>query len=313
MDEHNNRKHRKKIEDEDDDDDDDEEDNMKVKVIDRPIEKTIFKAEFTGGYSIRQIFEFYEKLLINGIVWYFKEKEITIRTGTSGAKSNRKLVSNIDLDTEDIIYYYLDTDLVNLPGDDETDSCYVEQFNIDLVKTFLKSIGKQASICFHKTTLDDTVHVLIEGDSTIRTGIKSGKYQPVEYDVSAFDNMNEVPNVKIVMKQFCDSMKGMFRGNTGYTCFRTFPRALFLENCSGSGSITKKGHYGEYDGDPSKADESEYFEIKVNVTVMRALQKIGSMAHNSIVKISSEENGYLKMTHKIGDFGEHHIYLIDTS
>lgn len=303
----------KEVEYSDDEEEEDDEDYMEVKTIQRPVEKTIFKAEFTGGYSIRQIFEFYEKLLINGIVWYFKENEITIRTGTSGAKSNRKLISNIDLDTDDIIYYYLDTDLINLPGDDETDSCYVEQFNIDLVKTFLKSIGKQASVCFHKNTLDDIVHVLIEGDSTIRTGIKSGKYQPVEYDISMFDDMSSTPNVKIVMKQFCDSMKGMFRGNSGYTCFRVFPHALYLENCSGSGSITKKGYYGEYDGDPSKADESEYSEIKVNVTVMRALQKIGGMAHNSIVKVTSEENGYLRMTHKIGDFGEHQIYLIDTS
>lgn len=284
------------------------------KTIEKPIEKTIFRAEFTGGYSIRQIFEFYEKLLINGIVWYFKEKEITIRTGTSGTKITRKLISNIDLNTGDIIDYYLDPDLVNLVGDEETDSCYVEQFNIDLVKTFLKSIGKTSSICFRKTTLDDNmVHVEIAGDSIIKTGIKSSKYQRVQYDISMFDDMDDEPNIKINMKQFCDSMKGMFRGNTGYTCFRVFPAALYLENCSGNGSITKKGHYGVYDGDPSEAEEDEYYEIKVNVTVMRALQKINGMAHNSIVKVTSEKNGYLRLTHKVGDFGEHQIYLIDTS
>ena len=35
------------------------------------------------------------------------------------------------------------------------------------------------------------------------------------------------------------------------------------------------------------------------------------MAIYSIVKVYSSKKGYLKLSHKIGDFGHHEIFLID--
>ncbi len=296
----------------DDDSFSEPEEELEIVKVQKPIEKVIFMAEFTAGYIIRQILEFYDKLIINGIPFYFKKREITIRTGTSGSKNSRRLISNVDIQTDDIIDYYLDMDLINIQGDDESESCYVEQFNIELVKTFLKSIGKASRVRFHKTTVDDIVHVTIHGGATIKTGIKSGKYQSIEYDITQFEDISDTPNVKISMAQFCDSMKGMFRGNSGYTCFKVFAKGLYLESCSGNGSITKKGYYGDIEGDPGDADEDEYFETNVNTGVMKALQKISGMCYNSIIKVTAEENGYLLLSHRVGDFGRHDIYLIDS-
>ena len=297
-------------EDEEFDEPTDDEEEQEVKSIEKPIEKIIFMAEFTGGYIVRQYFEFCDKLIIPGIPFYFKEKEITIRTGTSGGtKNSRRLISNVDIDTDDIIAYYLNMDLVNIPGDDDSESCYVEQFNIDWVKTFLRNIGKSGRVKFHKTTASDTVHVTIHSEAVVKTGVKSSKPTMIEYDVSAFDGWSDTPNIKISMSQFCDSMKGMFRGKSGHTCFRVFPKGLYLESCAGNGSISKRGHYGDIIEDP---DEDDYCEINVNTSVMKALQKINGMCYNSIVKVSSEANGYILLSHRVGDFGRHNIYLIDS-
>lgn len=297
------------LSDHEDDDYEEEEEDIEVKSIEKPVEKVIFLAEFTGGYIVRQFFEFCDKLIIPGIPFYFKEKEITIRTGTSGTKNSRRLISNVDIDTDDIIDYYLNMDQINLPGDDETESCYVEQFNIDWVKTFLRNIGKSGRVKFHKTTGSDTVHVTIHSEATVKTGVKSAKPQAIEYDVSTFEDWSDTPNIKIGMTQFCDSMKGMFRGKSGHTCFRVFPKGLYLESCSGNGSMSKNGYFGEVIEEP---EEDDYFETNVNTGVMKALQKINGMCYNSIVKISSQENGHLLISHRVGDFGRHQIYLFDS-
>jgi hypothetical protein len=278
--------------------------------IERPIEKLIFKAEFTAGYVVRQVLEFYEKLIIHGIPFYFKEKDISIVTGTGGSKNSRRLISTMDIYTDDIIDYYLDPDLVNIQGDEETESCYVEQFNIELVKTFLKTISKTCSIMFHKTTASDIVHVTIKGNATIRSGIKSGKYQTVEYDLSGFEDFSEKPNVRIDTGEFCTSIKGMTK-DSGHTSFRVLKNGLFLENYSSNGATTKKGGFGKIP--QTDIDDQQYFETKVSGSTIKALQKISGMSTNSIVKITSEEDGYLQIRHKIGDFGEHRIYLVDTA
>lgn len=72
----------------------------------------------------------------------------------------------------------------------------------------------------------------------------------------------------------------------------------------------KDGKWGNINDD---YDESDYVETKVNASIIKALCKISGMVTYSIVKIYSEQNGYLKINHKINDFGEHNIYLIDNS
>jgi hypothetical protein len=285
-----------------------------VSTIEKPIKTTIYLVEFTSGYIIRQVLEFHEKLTIEGIPLYFRESQISILTGTNDARKSRSLISNGEIDTDDLINYHLNLDQVNIPGDDETEPCYVEQFNIDSIKGILKSIQKKNRIRLHKTTLSDVVELDIQGDSNLNVGIKCCDYQAVDYDISKFDDVSPKPNVKVEMVQFCNSIKGLARGNSGYTSFKIFKKGLFLESYSANGAITKNGYFGEVvlDKDENPKD-GEYIETRVSTSAMKALQKIGGMAEKGIVKITSEKPGYLKINHKIGDFGEHNIYLTDTS
>ena len=287
-----------------------------VEKIERPIEKVIFKAEFTAGYVIRQVLEFYEKLLIHSIPFYFKERDISIVTGTVNNKAGRHMISMMELFTDDILDYYLDMDLVNIEGDDESDSCYVEQFSIDLIKSILKSITKTCSILISKTTTSDTVHMVIKANAVVKTGIKSAKYQITEHNLSMFDDLPEKPNVKIDTSEFNTSIKGMSK-DTNYTSFKVFPSGVYLSYHSPDGAVMKHGSFGTGVPDTieemDQTDPDDFLETRVSGGTIKALQKIHGMSSNSILKISSVRDGYLQIRHKIGDFGDHRIYLIDNS
>jgi len=282
-------------------------------IIERPIEKIIYSAEITNGYVFRQIFELYDKLVIEGIPVYFKETGITIRTGTSSAKDQRKLISDIEIDTDDIIEYYLDEDLASISGSENSNACYVEELNINTIKSVFKSISKSNSVRIYKTTVSPDIMIEIKGLTTEHSRLTSGKYHKIHYDISSYQDDAPHPNLKIEINQFCTTMKGMTRGDAEYTSFKVFPEGLSIEGRNGTGSITKDMCWGKTPQIYEGVDEEDFFETKVNSFAIKALTKISGMSNYSIIKIFSVRNGLLRLNHKIGDFGEHNIYLIDNS
>ena len=89
--------------------------------IPKEIDVVVYSAEITNGYVFRQIFELYDKLVIEGIPVYFKESGITIRTGTSSSRDSMKLISDIEIYTDDIISYYLNEDLATIKRTERPD------------------------------------------------------------------------------------------------------------------------------------------------------------------------------------------------
>lgn len=281
--------------------------------IPRKIEKTIYSVEITNGYVFRQIFELYDKLIIEGIPVYFKESGITIRSGTSSTKDCRKLISDIEIFTDDVIEYYLDKDLCSIKEDENKPACYIEELNINTVKSVFKSIAKSNSVRIYKTTMSDDVSIEIKGLTTEHSRLSTSKYHKIHYDVSQYQPEEEIdPNLKIEISQFCTTMKGMTRGDAEYTSFKVYPSGLKIEGRNGTGSITKDMCWG-LTPETCEGTEDKFFETKVNSFAIKALTKISGMSNYSIIKIMSYKNGLLNLNHKIGDFGEHNIYLIDNS
>ena len=262
----------------------------------------IYSFEITNGYVFRQIFELYDKLIINVIPIYFKENGFILRGG-SGTNSKRKIVSDVEIFAEDIIDYYLNVDLATVPRTEDSGACFIEQINLNSLKTIFKSIAKSNSVKIYRTKDSNDIHIEVKGLTTEYSRISSSNYQTVNYDISEFDNLSETPNVKIDIGQFCSSMKGMTRGDTEITNFKVFDKGLIIEGINNSGFIVKDGKWGN--------KEETSTETKVNSSIIKALCKISSIANYSIIKIFSNQNGYLKINHKVGDFGEHNIYLID--
>ena len=291
--------------------------NRNNESIPREIPITVYSAEITNGYVFRQIFELYDKLVMEGIPIYFKESGITIRTGTSSSRDSMKLISDIEIYTDDIIEYYMNKELATIKASDEDTACYIEELNINTVKSVFKSIAKSNSVRIYKTTLSDDVFIEIKGLTTEHSRLTTSKYRKIHYDVSDYQD-DEKPNLKIEISQFCTTMKGMTRGDAEYTSFKVFPKGMKIEGRNGTGSITKDMCWGEVPGSKDQGidiehDPEDYFETKVSSSSIKALTKISGMSNYSIIKIISFRNGLLRLNHKIGDFGEHNIYLVDNS
>lgn len=286
--------------------------------IPREIDVVVYSAEITNGYVFRQIFELYDKLVIEGIPVYFKESGITIRTGTSSSRDSMKLISDIEIYTDDIINYYMNEDLASIKRTDEQSPCYIEELNINTVKSVFKSIAKSNSVRIYKTTLSDDVFIEIKGLTTEHSRLSTSKHRKVYYDLSEYQDDMEKPNIKIEISQFCTTMKGMTRGDAEYTSFKVFQDGLMVEGRNGTGSITKDMRWGSLpdSNDPNievDIDRDSYFETKVSSPSIKALSKISSMTNYSIIKVFSFRDGLMRLNHKIGDFGEHNIYLVDNS
>lgn len=262
----------------------------------------VYNLEITNGYVFRQIFELYIKLVIQGIPLFFKEDGVTIRAG-SGNKNGRRLISNIEIFADDIIDYYFNEELADIKAGEETPAIIVEQFNINDVGNNFKSIAKSNSVRLFKEKGAKCAGVQTKGLITDISWIECTKYQSIEYDLSGFDDIEDKPNIKIEINQFCSIMKGMTKGDPEYISFKVYPKGIEVESWSSSGTLMRNGNWGHIEGEP--------FETKVNHSVIKALCKINSMANHSIVKFYSNKDGYLKLVHKIGDFGEHSIFLID--
>lgn len=280
--------------------------------IPKEIDVVVYSAEITNGYVFRQIFELYDKLVIEGIPVYFKESGITIRTGTSSSRDSMKLISDIEIYTDDIISYYLNEDLATIKRSEDTTPCYIEELNINTVKSVFKSIAKSNSVRIYKTTLSDDVFIEIKGLTTEHSRLSTSKYRKIHYDISEYQDDIEKPNLKIEISQFCTTMKGMTRGDAEYTSFKVFAEGLMIEGRNGTGSITKDMRWGTIPSE-TEIDKSSYYETKVSSSSIKALTKISSMSNYSIIKILSFRDGLMRLNHKIGDFGEHNVYLIDNS
>ena len=286
--------------------------------IPKEIDVVVYSAEITNGYVFRQIFELYDKLVIEGIPVYFKESGITIRTGTSSSRDSMKLISDIEIYTDDIINYYMNEDLATIKRTEDQSPCYIEELNINTVKSVFKSIAKSNSVRIYKTTLSDDVFIEIKGLTTEHSRLSTSKHRKVYYDLSEYQDDMEKPNIKIEISQFCTTMKGMTRGDAEYTSFKVFDEGLMVEGRNGTGSITKDMRWGSLpdSNDPNiemEVERDSYFETKVSSPSIKALSKISSMTNYSIIKVFSFRDGLMRLNHKIGDFGEHNVYLIDNS
>lgn len=265
-------------------------------------ENLLYSLEITNGYIFRQIFELYVRLVIQTVPIFFKEDGITIRTG-SGSKNSRRIISDIEIFTEDIIHYYFNKELANIKETEETSSFTVEQFNIKEIGDNFKSITKTGAIRIFKKEGSKHANVEFKNLTTDTSWLECIKFRSIEYDLSPFDSLMDRPNIKIEINQFCSVMKSMTRGKPEYISFKIFNNGLVIESRNSGGGLIKKSKWGQIEG--------KFFETRANENVNKALCKVNNMSINGIIKFFSNRDKYLKLSHKIGDFGEHNIYLID--
>ena len=262
----------------------------------------IFSIEITNGYVFRQIFELYDKLIISSIPIFFKESGVTIRSKVISTRDNTKLVSDIEIYTDDVLEYYINTDITTVTNKESENPYQIEKISMSTIKSILKSISKSNSIRLFRTTKDQDIKIQIKGLNIENAKINSSIYDNIDINILAIDQMElTAANIKIDIGQFCSMMKGVTR-DTDKIVFKIYKNGIDIEGKNIAGTIIKNNSYGDI-------STLEYFECNTGVSFIKSLSKINSMVNYSIVKISSNRNGFIKFSHKVADFGEHNIYI----
>lgn len=268
------------------------------------MENIIFSLEMTNGYVFRQIFELYDKLIVNRIPIFFKESGVTIRASVSSSKDGQKLVSDVEIFTEDVINYYINTELTNLNKENSQLSCQLEKIQLSNIKNVLKSVSKSNSVRLYKEKDCENINVQIKGINIDNAQITSNISQSCDYTVTGFDDLSDVPNVKIDIGQFCGIMKSILRDSNNMSEFKIYKRGLVIESKNSTGTVIKSNTWGDLEG--------EYNTCMIGSNFIKALCKVNSLANYSIVKIYCNRDNHLKISHKVGDFGEHNIFITKT-
>lgn len=256
--------------------------------------------EITNGYVFRQLFEIYDRLVVNVIPIYFKETGVTIRTGI--IDNGKEIISDMEIFTDDIIYYYLNTALSTIPKNKKNKACHVEQFNINKLKNIFKSISKSNSVRIFKLKDNEDISIEIKGLTIERSYLPKVSYQLIENDISHLNN-DKIPNAKVDINQFCTTMKAMSRGDVDIIIFKVYKHGLLIVGKNNNNENIKSSSWGIIG--------NNCYETKMNINIIKALCKISGTTFYSIIKVYSNKDGELKLTHKISDFGEHTIFLLD--
>lgn len=295
-----------------------------------------FDIEIVDGYSIRQLFEFINKLMIEHIPVYFTEQGAIIRTSTStDGKSSRRIIVNCQIIADDILNYYVNKDLLE---ETSIGMVHCEDFKEE---GLFKNISKNYYLKISRSR-NDELEIVTEGVSH-----KEPKLKPDIVTFALLDDFDDLVDVKanihIPIEKFSKFLKNISKASFNEAMFIVSKEGLEIKTLSAAGAIVDKMNFGkrceEYLGNKCRScgdkctketqicrcdrempafchneskDCHKHFTTYVDSKIIKgSFQKLNGICGRSIIKFSACKNGYLKINMKLGDFGSVDIYLID--
>lgn len=261
-------------------------------------ENLIFLFKITNPEVIKNIIDIYYKNNIVSVPFYLKKEGITIQAST--ILENQKFVSDVEIYTDDILEYYLNLEKCKIKDDEN--SLHIIQVEIKTLKEVLKSLSKDGSmLCVYQHVSENKISVDIITNTTETTEIKENEYQQLELD---YGEIPEKPNYKLKIKEFCTGLKSLTRGKPENIHFTIFNGGAIAKSESAGNQSSKKWEWGII------PEGEDGVTTSINVEIIKSIQKIDSLSISGIIKLFSLKNGNLKISHKLGDFGEHQMYFL---
>lgn len=283
----------------------------------------LFSFTILKGFAFRGIFELFDKLMIKTLPIFFKEDGITILTRIS-KEDGKQVMTDTEIFGDDIIEYYLNTKYLEKQKKDDLPPFHIEQVKIEAISKQIKNVKKQSSIRLYKYIGGKKIFLetaSAQGGQQ-QSSIDCLDYQKIPTNTHIY---NESPNVKIQIDNFCAAMKNLSSGGINYVLFKVFKRGLAVEGkndrdvCISKaawGEISKTVEYDDSDSEdeaPMTPSKRDFYKIKIPISVIKAFQKLNSVLKNSIIKVYSNEDGYVCLQHKVDVFGEQRIYFQEKS
>ena len=289
----------------------------------------LFYAEFSDGYSFRNLIEYLKSTNTNGNFIFHKD-------GISYSQHNNSnsLLNFIEIRSCDLpVYVYRSTE----------DSIRVG-INLSNLRSITKSVGKKDSIRIYMVYNNPLLHISISSPNTKELNrnnisvIRPQKLEVVEYEINAYQREETSPNCTTPAFDFnkmCSAMnalkcshilvygddtsivfKGMFDGDlVGRT--DTFgiikkkeDQLPQLHEISEFGKIITQAYPENIPNTISKSAITQH-NIKIDVSTIKALGKLNNLSPNGTIKMYMEEGLPFKMISNIGSYGKLTIYLRD--
>jgi hypothetical protein len=294
----------------------------------------LFYAEFSDGYSFRNLIEYLKSTNTNGNFIFHKD-------GISYSQHNNSnsLLNFIELRGYDLpVYFYRSSDEFIRVG-----------INLSNLRSITKSVGKKDSIRIYMLCNNPLLHISISSPNTKELNrnnvsvIRPQKLEVIQYDIDEYKRDESSPNCTTPAFDFnkmCSAMnalkcshivvygdessivfKGMFDGDlVGRT--DTFGITKKKDESHGLGfpsqipEISEFGKvinptYNEVDGPVINKQINYQHSIKIDVSTIKALGKLNNLSPNGTIKMYMEEGLPFKMISNVGSYGKLTIFLRD--
>jgi hypothetical protein len=290
----------------------------------------LFYAEFSDGYSFRNLIEYLKSTNTNGNFIFHKE-------GISYSQHNNSnsLLNFIELRGYDLpVYFYRSNEEFIRVG-----------INLANLRSITKSVGKKDSIRIYMVYNNPLLQISISSPNTKELNrnnisvIRPQKLDVAEYEITSYKRDESSPNCTTPAFDFnkmCSAMnalkcshilvygddtsivfKGMFDGDlVGRT--DTFgitkkkePQHSQIAEISEFGKVINP-IYNENDTPSMTNVNNNYqYSIKIDVSTIKALGKLNNLSPNGTIKMYIQEGLPFKMISNVGSYGKLTIFLRD--
>lgn len=273
--------------------------------------KYIFNFTILNGYSFRHLFEF-SKRIFREMPLVFSRNGIT----TAMCSSNRQIIMNAIIRREDVPFFYIDANAVNMPSIEACPEWY-HVVNVDTLEMFdhVRNVVKKDGVKIYQyRDSPQTIEVTIFGTKAQSKSISVKPYTPVSYHV-ADETRRPVacPNLSVPISKFCGSLSRLLRSKTGKYMMKVFANGIIFVSSSDQNHCATFCDNGDGCGGASSPEGSPIISTIITPHVMTAFAKIANFSRDGAIKFYCAGANVVRVEAPIGSYGTLRFFISSVS
>ena len=287
-----------------------------------------FAAEFSDGYSFRNMIEYLRATNLKGAFRFSKDQIVYEQSD-----ENDTICNKIDIATCELTYYEFNS---------RTDEIIIG-VNISDMRVITKTIGRKDSVRLYKKPTEQLLYIETSSHSTRGIGRQIvNVVRPItdisviEYVMPEYSVHEKFPNCTVQMADFAKTCTSMGSLKCSFVTIHGLPKGAIFEGMtegSMSGRIERFGIDEEYIPTTQSVNDSSRYnfklsmptgpkprlvvkneiaplvKIKVKMCTVKALAKLNNLSSAGIIKFYMEANNPLKLVCRIGAYGTLRVFI----
>ena len=279
-----------------------------------------FVAEFSDGYSFRNMFEYLRVTNSHG-TFIFKKDEICYMQGDD----NNTILNQIEILVHELPDYKFKSSTPEI----------VIGINIQDIRSITKTIGKKDSVILYKQPNSNDIQIQIVNSSrgTGRQNYSKVRLQRREipdYSLPDFQNDEKHPNFTIPSADFSRTCTSISSVKCDKIIIHGYPRGTQFDAVMHGGVVQRYERMGscemisgivrdacilDENGNPGKRvkmvvkSDGPVPSVVVRTSTIKALSKLNNLSANGTIKFYMEPDNPIKIMSKIGTYGTLRVYI----